>query len=496
MTRSRRLAAVWFADIAGYTELSSRDEEAALSAVDELQRLSREAVEAHGGRIVKFLGDGVLTVFDSADAAVRSAIKLQEGFTVDGCALRIGVHLGEVVEQEDGDLLGDGVNVASRIEGQAQPGQVVVSEQVYQLLKQQADYSFEPFGPVTLRGTKEPMWLYALGGGDADRHLPVAAPVESSWLYGRITTRWPQTATIGAIGVAVVQWVREGLGTDGMLESYLFAWAVATTGLWFIFDKAEVAVAAPVRKKIAAGLVSSDVGAALAGIPEQFTALFDRAFGDKHWSRRRFFRSSVVSVLASVAVLLIGLAFGFRPSIWASYFDPEVRAGLGGWLQLEVAEAVLMYLLVAIVLNVLPDYLSLLESRWAIGLLSPSQSRTTWLAIGCFDLIATTAISFGFIWFVVVIFNGNPLGEIEPLTVVRFENMYSPYFYTAFFTSVWLWLYAASVLVSRVLLRMNSGVGFLLRVTDVEKQPFRSMGFVSVILVSCLFALGLPLVLL
>lgn len=67
---------------------------------------------------------------------------------------------------------------------------------------------------------------------------------------------------------------------------------------------------------------------------------------------------------------------------------------------------------------------------------------------------------------------------------------------STFFTSAWLWLYAASVLISRVLLRMNSGVGFLLRVTDVERQPFRSMGFVSVILVSVLFALGLPLVLL
>jgi hypothetical protein len=68
--------------------------------------------------------------------------------------------------------------------------------------------------------------------------------------------------------------------------------------------------------------------------------------------------------------------------------------------------------------------------------------------------------------------------------------------YSAFATSVWLWLHAASVLVSRVLLRMNSGVGFLLRATDVERQPFRSMGFVSVIIVSGLFLLGLPLVLL
>ena len=68
-------------------------------------------------------------------------------------------------------------------------------------------------------------------------------------------------------------------------------------------------------------------------------------------------------------------------------------------------------------------------------------------------------------------------------------------FLSAFFTSVWLWLYYLAVVLSQALLRMNSGVGFLLRVTDVERQPFRSMGFVSVIIVSVLFAVGLPLVL-
>jgi len=69
------------------------------------------------------------------------------------------------------------------------------------------------------------------------------------------------------------------------------------------------------------------------------------------------------------------------------------------------------------------------------------------------------------------------------------------FFYSAFLTSVWLWLYVAAVILSRFLLRMNNGVGFLLRASDVEQQPFRSMGFVSVIIVSGLFALGLPLVL-
>jgi len=79
--RKRRLAAVWFADIVGYTELSSRDEDGALAVVDELQRLAREEVEPRGGRIVKFQGDAVLAVFDSTDSALDSALALQESFS-------------------------------------------------------------------------------------------------------------------------------------------------------------------------------------------------------------------------------------------------------------------------------------------------------------------------------------------------------------------------------------------------------------------------------
>ena len=113
--RKRRLSAVWFADIVGYTELSARDEDGALAVVDELQRLARDAVEPRGGRIVKFVGDAALTVFDSTDTALKAALALQESFSASDvvqekdCALRIGVHIGEVAEGEDGDIYGDGV---------------------------------------------------------------------------------------------------------------------------------------------------------------------------------------------------------------------------------------------------------------------------------------------------------------------------------------------------------------------------------------------------
>ena len=161
-------------------------------------------------------------------------------------------------------------------------------------------------------------------------------------------------------------------------------------------------------------------------------------------------------------------------------------------------------------LNVLPDYLSLLETRWAIRWIGASGRVLVVVAI---DALLTAIISAaGFLahnfgW--AVIMQNTPISEALPLslalevvrampTVFWAGGFLGPavFFYSAFLTSVWLWLYAASVGLSRVLLRMNNGVGYLLRVTDVEKQPFRSMGFVSVIIVSGLFALGLPLVLL
>ena len=94
---AHRLAAVWFADVVGYSELAGRDEAAAIALVESLQAVARESVSVHGGRIVKFIGDAVMAEFPSADAAVRSAIELRDGFgrvSASGFAsgLRIGVH--------------------------------------------------------------------------------------------------------------------------------------------------------------------------------------------------------------------------------------------------------------------------------------------------------------------------------------------------------------------------------------------------------------------
>ena len=274
--RKRRLAAVWFADIVGYTDLSSRDENAALSVVDELQRIARKEVESRDGRIVKFQGDAVLSVFDSADAALKSALALQADFNAaqvvqdSECALRIGLHLGEIVEADDGDVYGDGVNVASRIEGQAQAGQVVVSEAVQALLKQQAEHSFHPFGPVKLKGVEEAMWLYVVGEPGALTISTGATPdVKSTWLYNAVTRHWPKIA-VGLVGAAVLASAATDMVAEASLPTYVFAWAAMTAGLWFLFDKAETALAPQTRKQVTGWLRTSHVGSSIESIPSQF----------------------------------------------------------------------------------------------------------------------------------------------------------------------------------------------------------------------------------
>jgi len=152
------LAALWFADIAGYSARVAEDERGALQLVEILQALSRSAVQRYEGRVVKFLGDAVLAEFQSTEMAVRAASVLskeyreQSGKTGRTHDLRIGVHLGDVAKDADGDLYGDGVNAAARIQAAVDPGQVVVSEDVWRQIRGREGFRFEPLGNRNLRG--------------------------------------------------------------------------------------------------------------------------------------------------------------------------------------------------------------------------------------------------------------------------------------------------------------------------------------------------------
>ena len=152
------LAALWFADIAGYSARVAEDEHGALQLVEILQALSRSTVQRYEGRVVKFFGDGVLAEFPSTEMAVRAAVVLSKEYTEQSAKtgrthdLRIGVHLGDVAIDADGDLYGDGVNAAARIEAEVDPGRVAVSEDVWRQIRGREGFRFERLGNRNLKG--------------------------------------------------------------------------------------------------------------------------------------------------------------------------------------------------------------------------------------------------------------------------------------------------------------------------------------------------------
>jgi adenylate cyclase len=191
MTETRKLAAILAADVVGYSRLAGSDEDRTLSRLRGLRSdLIDPAIAAHHGRIVKRTGDGVLVEFRSVVDAVRCAIEVQNGMVERNAGLpperrieiRIGVHLGDVVEESDGDLMGDGVNIAARLEGIAKPGAICLSEDAYRQVKGRLDLAVSDLGPTPLKNIVEPVRVYSLEVGKPAqaKSTKPAAPMQRS----------------------------------------------------------------------------------------------------------------------------------------------------------------------------------------------------------------------------------------------------------------------------------------------------------------------------
>jgi adenylate cyclase len=173
----RRLAAIFAADVAGYSRLIGADEEGTLTR---LKALRAEVIDpkigAHGGRIVKTTGDGLLAEFSSVVDAVRCAGEMQAALAERNAAItadsriefRVGIHQGDIVV-DDGDIFGDGVNVAARLEGLAQPGEICVSARVQEDAAGRLDLAFEDMGEQALKNIARPVRAYrvAMAGPSA-----------------------------------------------------------------------------------------------------------------------------------------------------------------------------------------------------------------------------------------------------------------------------------------------------------------------------------------
>ena len=198
----RRLAAILSADVAGYSRLMGIDEAGTLARLKTLRReLIDPEIAAHLGRIVKLMGDGTLVEFGSAVDAVACAIDIQRGMTERNAAeprerrveLRIGINVGDIIIEGD-DIFGDGVNIAARLEGVADPGGICLSRGAHDQVKGKLDVVFEDGGEQQLKNIAEPVRVY--------RMRPVAA---EAGVASRASAPFPPLAGKPSIAVLPFQ---------------------------------------------------------------------------------------------------------------------------------------------------------------------------------------------------------------------------------------------------------------------------------------------------
>jgi adenylate cyclase len=206
MSEIRKLAAILVSDVVGYSRLAGADEDRILARLRALRSdLIDPIISVHHGRIVKRTGDRTIIEFRSVVDAVRCALEVQTGMVERNAGLpperriefRIGVHLGDVVEEADGDLMGDGVNIAARLEGICEPGQVCLSEDAYRQVKSRLELQVADLGPQNLKNIAEPVRAYLLRHGPPAPQKPPQPAAESRGVWAR----WPALAAALALAL-------------------------------------------------------------------------------------------------------------------------------------------------------------------------------------------------------------------------------------------------------------------------------------------------------
>src|SRR5476651_1863369 len=185
MGETRKIAAILCADVVGYSRLAGADEDRILARLRALRSdLIDPTIAVHHGRVVKRTGDGSIVEFRSVVDAVRCAIEVQNAMVERNAGVpedrrivfRIGIHIGDVVEESDGDLMGDGVNIAARLESVAKPGAICLSEDAYRQVSGRLDMEVIDLGPSQLKNIERSIRVYSLQVGVPAQAKPALAP--------------------------------------------------------------------------------------------------------------------------------------------------------------------------------------------------------------------------------------------------------------------------------------------------------------------------------
>jgi adenylate cyclase len=213
-TEHRRLAAIMFTDMVGYSALSQENEHLALELLEEHRTLLRAAFARHGGREIETIGDGFFIEFPSALDGARCAVDIQQALTSRNISVqperrilvRIGLHLGDVVYRGP-HVHGDGVNIAARIEPLAKPGQICISEDVARQIQNKIDLPVRKLGKGELKNIRLPVDIYSLVLPGAEPHHPLSQRLAFGWRRRGTRRTAMALIAVGAITAATGTWV-------------------------------------------------------------------------------------------------------------------------------------------------------------------------------------------------------------------------------------------------------------------------------------------------
>ncbi len=216
-SRQRQLVAIMFTDIEGYTALMQTDEKKGIVYRDRHRKVFDTTTKKYNGRILQYYGDGTLSTFQSAIDAVRCAIEMQLAFREEPkVPIRIGIHSGDTIVTDE-EIIGDGVNVAARIEALANTGSVFISEKVYDEVKNQDDLQTASMGVHKLKNVTKPMEVYAV----SNAQLGGAEPLKTIAKEGKPLAKW----SIVVVAILLLSFLGysvglfKGLGSDTMASS-------------------------------------------------------------------------------------------------------------------------------------------------------------------------------------------------------------------------------------------------------------------------------------
>ncbi len=301
MTEQRKLAAILAADVVGFSRLTGADEDRTLARLRALRSdLIDPTIAVHNGRVVKRTGDGALVEFRSVVDAVRCAIEVQNAMVERNAGVpverriefRIGIHLGDVVEESDGDLMGDGVNIAARLEGISAPGAICLSEDAYRQVKARLDLEVSDLGEMKLKNITDPMRVYSLQVGAAAMAKPAPQAEPVAPFAPSATSALPDKPSIAVLpfsnmsGDAEQEYFADGITEDIITElSRSKNLDVIARNSTFTFKKQAVDVKEVGRKLGARYVVEGSVRKA--GNRVRITAqLLEVATGNHLWAER------------------------------------------------------------------------------------------------------------------------------------------------------------------------------------------------------------------